>query len=151
MRKLLVIGIGSMIMKDDGIGSRVVEAIKDRLKDYDIESVVGETDFHYCFGRISMEDFIIIIDASYHGIKPGTLNIMELEEALRYRSKLRTQHEFSLFDMIDQNLPEAKGCFIGIEVAEVGFGYELSKILNENFQNICDAVLEEIIKIKEEN
>ncbi|WP_250229986.1 hydrogenase maturation protease [Anaeropeptidivorans aminofermentans] len=151
MRKLLVIGIGSMIMKDDGIGSRVVEAIKDRLKEYDIEAVVGETDFNYCFGRISLEDFVIIIDASYHEIKPGTLSIMTLEEALQYRSKLRTQHEFSLLDMIDQNLPEVKGYFIGIEVAEIGFGFELSKTLNENFRNICDSVLEEIIKIKEEN
>lgn len=137
-------------MRDDGIGSRVVKAIENDLQKYDIAFFVGETDFQCCFDEIKLNDFVIIIDAMSQGKEPGNIDVMLLNDALKNRGKLRTQHEFSLFDLIDLHYPEVQGYFIGIEAAEIGFGFELSKSLREHFKQICADVLNIILSIKQE-
>lgn len=149
MKRVLVIGIGSLVMRDDGIGSRVVEALESSLRENGISSLVGETDFHCCFNEIKPDDFVIIIDAIAQGKDPGSIDVMLLGDALKDRVKLRTQHEFSLLDLIELHAPKTQGCFIGIEAAEIGFGFELSKPLKESFEQICAAVLDTALKIKE--
>lgn len=137
-------------MRDDGVGSRVVKAIESSLMEHNISSLVGETDVQCCFDEIKQDDLLIIIDAMDQSKKPGSVDIMLLRDAIKHRGKLRTQHEFSLFDLIELHYPEIQGIFIGIEAAEIGFGFELSKPLQKCFQKICTDVLTKILKIKEE-
>lgn len=150
MKRVLVIGIGSLVMRDDGIGSRVVEAIEGSLRKHDIPSFVGETDFQCCFDEIKPDDLVIIIDAMAQGKEPGSMDVMLLSDALKDRGKLRTQHEFSLFDLIELHVPRTPGYLIGIEVAEIGFGFDLSAPLRECFKQICANVLDTVLNIKEE-
>lgn len=150
MKRVLVIGIGSLVMRDDGIGSRVVEAIADSLQEHDIPSLVGETDFQCCFEEIRSDDLVMIIDAMAQGKEPGSVDVMLLSDALKDRGKLRTQHEFSLFDLIELHAPQTRGYLIGIEAAEIGFSFDLSAPLKECFEQICNDVLSEVINIKEE-
>lgn len=150
MKRILVIGIGSLIMKDDGIGAKVAEAIEDGLRVNDIASLVGETDFQCCFDEIRHDDFLVIIDAMVQGKEPGSIDVMLLSDALKCRSKLRTQHEFSLFDLIELHYPKIQGCFIGIEAAEIGFGFGLSKPLQKCFEQICTVVVTTILNIRRE-
>lgn len=150
MKRILVIGIGSLVMRDDGIGARVVEAMESSLRENDIASFVGETDFQCCFDEIKPDDFLIIIDAMAQGKEPGSIDVLLLSDALKNRGKLRTQHEFSLFDLIELHDPKMQGYFIGIEVAEIDFGFELSKPLQKSFGRICTTVLDTVLKMKEE-
>ena len=150
MKRVLVIGIGSLVMRDDGSGSRVVEAIEGSLREHDIFSLVGETDFQCCFDEIRPDDLVMIIDAMAQGKEPGCIEVMLLSDALKGRSKLRTQHEFSLFDLIELHAPQTRGYFIGIEAAEIGFGVDLSPKLKERFEQICTNVFNMVLKIKEE-
>lgn len=149
-KRIIVIGIGSVIMRDDGIGSKVVETIEDKLHTYNITSIVGETDFQCCFDEIKPDDFLIIIDAMTQGKDPGSIEVMCLTDALKNRRKIRTQHEFSLLDLIELHYPEIEGSFIGIEVAEIGFGFEFSDPLRKCYEQICESVLNAILNVKEE-
>lgn len=148
MRRLLVIGIGSLIMKDDGVGVRVAEAIRNDLKEDNIVSIVGETDFQCCLNQILPDDFLIIIDAMAQGRGAGTIEVIPLEDALKNREKLQTQHEFSLLDLIELHYPKMQGYFIGIEAAEVSYGFELSDALCACFDQICSEVSRCILRIK---
>lgn len=149
MKRILVIGIGSIIMRDDGIGPKVAEAIEGRLSKHNIITIVGETDFQSCFDEIKPDDYLLIIDAMAQGEIPGSIYMIQLSDALKNKSKLRTQHEFSLLDLIELYYPEIEGHFIGIEVAEIGFGFELSESLQQSFEQICNSVFTMIINIKE--
>lgn len=149
MKRIVVIGIGSVIMRDDGIGSKVVKTIEDSLHTNSISSIVGETDFQCCYDEIKSDDFLIIIDAMTQGKEPGSIEVMCLSDALKNRRKLRTQHEFSLFDLIELHYPKIEGYFIGIEAAEIGFGFEFSDPLQKCYDQICDSVLNTILNIKE--
>lgn len=149
MKRVLVIGIGSVIMKDDGIGVRVAIAIKDNLREHGIASLVGETDFQCCYDEIKPDDLLIIIDAMARGKEAGSVDTMLLSDALKIRSKLRTQHEFSLFDLIELHYPNIQGYLIGIEASEIEFGFDLSLPLQKRFDQICTTVLNTILKMKE--
>lgn len=149
MKRVLVIGIGSVIMKDDGIGVRVVAAIADSLKEHNIVSLVGETDFQCCFDEIQPDDFLIIVDAMAQRKDAGSVDAMPLSDALENRSKLRTQHEFSLFDLIELHYPNIQGYLIGIEASEIDFGFDLSMSLQKQFDQISTTVLNTILKMKE--
>lgn len=150
MKRILVIGIGSLVMRDDGIGSRVVEALESSLCEYDIFSFVGETDFQCCFDEIKPDDLVIIIDAMAQGKEPGSVDVMLLSDALKDRGKLWMQHELGLFDLIELHSPCIRGYVIGIEIAEIGFGFDFSVPLKERFEQICTDVLNAVLNIKEE-
>ena len=149
MKRVLVIGIGSVIMKDDGIGVRVATAIADSLGQQGVASLVGETDFQCCFDEIKPDDLLIIIDAMAQGKEAGSVDTILLSDALKNRSKLRTQHEFSLFDLIELHYPNIQGYLIGIEASEIDFGFELSLPLQKKFDQICITVQSTILKMKE--
>lgn len=150
MKRVLVIGIGSLVMRDDGIGSQVVEAIKRRLCKHDIASFVGETDFQRCFDEIKPGDLVVIVDAMAQGNQSGSIDIMPLSVALENRGKFRSQHDFSLFDLIELHAPQTQGYFIGIEPSTIDFGFYLSPPLKERFEQICSDVLNSVLHIKEE-
>ncbi len=149
MKRIIVIGIGSVIMCDDGIGSKVVETIEDNLNTHNITSFVGETDSQCCFDEIKPDDFLVIVDAMTQGKEIGSIEVMCLNDALKNRRKLRTQHEFSLLDLIELHYPQTEGYFIGIEAAKIGFGFDLSEPLQKCYDQICDSVLKTIVNIKE--
>lgn len=106
MNRVLVFGIGSMIMMDDGIGARVAGAIQGMLQEHDITGLIGETDVQYCLDAIKPEDFLIIIDAMMQGIEPGSIEIIPLQDVAKNHGKLNAQHDFSLIEAIALNHKE---------------------------------------------
>lgn len=149
MSRTLVIGIGSLVMMDDGIGTRVADAIKDRLQGYGIITVIGETDAQYCLDEIKKDDFLVIIDAMMQGKEPGSLNIIQLHDAAIKHSNLHFQHDFSLIDAVLHDYPDIQGYLIGIEASEIGFGVELSEPLRQGFDCICKYVFNMVVKMSD--
>jgi hydrogenase maturation protease len=149
MNKILVIGIGSLIMTDDSLGTRVAEAVQGRLREQDIRVLAGETDYDFCFGEIRPEDFLVILDAVMLGREPGSIEVIPLSDALSGRAGLQTQHDFSLFDAISLHYPEMRGAFIGIEAAELGFGFDLSQALEAKFDGIVEQVFQAVLDMEE--
>jgi hydrogenase maturation protease len=149
MKRMLVIGIGSLIMSDDGIGTRVAGAIKDKLQEHEIAILVGETDVQYCINEIRSDDFIVIIDAVMQGNEPGSIEIIPLQNTVKSHGKLHSQHDFSLIDAISLNYPGIQGCLIGIEAVDIGFGLNLSDVLKKRFDHICYQVFSAVIEMKE--
>ena len=148
MISIAVIAIGSRIMKDDGIGVWVAEAIEGTLNNASIDVVIEETDFEYGFDVAKAYDYVYVLDAMVTGNAPGKITVFTLFDA-KVQKRYASQHDMSLIDMLvcDMNPP---GSLIGIEANEVDFGFGLSKTLQEKFEEICSGVLTEILKIKED-
>lgn len=150
MNRMLVIGIGSLIMKDDGIGARVAEAIQSRLQEHGIAVLTGETDVQYCLNEIRVNDFLVIIDAVKQGKGEGSVEIFPLQDAVKSHASLHSQHDFSLMDAVAMQYTDIQGFFIGIEAAEIGVGFELSNTLKERFDQISEKVINAIVELKED-
>ena len=150
MKRLLVIGIGSRIMRDDGVGVLVAEALEGSLGRHSIPLLIGETDAQCCLAAIRPGDIPVLLDAMALGKEPGDIVVMDLQDALEHRRGLGTQHDCSLLNLIALHAPKTQGYLIGIEAAEIGFGLTLSYALQASFDTTCAAVLEAVLTLKEE-
>ncbi|MGI5849727.1 MAG: hydrogenase maturation protease [Christensenellales bacterium] len=147
MKSIAVIAIGSRIMKDDGIGVWVAEAIESTLNKKNIDVIIAETDFEFGIYAAKVYDYMFVLDAMVTGNMSGKITVFALSDA-KVQKRYASQHDMSLIDMLvrDVNPP---GSLIGIEADEVDFGFGLSHTLQEKFEKICGDVLAEILKIKE--
>lgn len=142
-----LVAIGNRFMRDDGIAIQVAEDLEQSLKNLNIQVIMGETDCQSSFYLINPEDFVFILDAYYEGGEPGSLHLYSLEEAMAKSSASPMQHDMSMIDLMRIYQCKWKGYFIGIEIAELGFGEGLSPILQERFRDICLEVKQNIEKI----
>jgi len=136
-------------MMDDGIAIAVLENIRYKLESMGIEVVIGETDFQFCFHQLEEDNFVIILDAAYSGGAAGSVHSCKLQEAVTAYGETSSQHDMSVFDLMRLYSKPLKGCFIGIEIAEAGFGCELSEALKGKFNDICldiERIIYEIVK-----
>jgi hydrogenase maturation protease len=141
------IGIGNRLMMDDGVAIAVLENLKSNLESMGIEVIIGETDFQFCFHQLNEDDFVIILDAAYSGAVTGSIHLCKLEEVIATYGKACFQHDMSVFDLMRLYPKFLKGYFVGIEIAEAGFGCELSESLKGKFNDICLAVERVICEI----
>ena len=144
-----IFGIGNILLGDDGVGVRVVEKIKEEIKNIsqDIDVIIGETDYLYCLSQINQDDTIVIIDSTYLDIKPGYVSYFDLKDCNRFIKYFNSQHESNLVKSILIENLNVKGYLIGIEIGKVDFSLELSKTIKDNFYNICLDVLKYIKEI----
>lgn len=144
-----LIAVGNRLMMDDGIGIRVAEELKEELEDKGIKTIIGETDFEYCFSEIDNDDFVIILDSTFMRKTPGYISQIPLEKLKEYKQSFYSQHQMSLINMINLYKKGIKGWFIGIEIEKVDFGVNLSNTLESLFSEICNDVKKIIKKIME--
>lgn len=137
-------------MTDDGIAIAVLENLKNNLESMGIEVIIGETDFQFCFHQLKEEDFVIILDAAYSGEIFGSVYLYNLQDAITAYRETNFQHDMSIFDLIRLYSKPLKGYLIGIEIAKVEFGCELSEALKVKFNGICVEVERLICEIVKE-
>lgn len=144
-----IFGIGNILLGDDGVGVRVVEKIKEEIKNIseDIDVIIGETDYLYCLNQIEEDDTIVIIDSTYLDINPGYVSYFDLKGCNKFIKYFNSQHESNLVKSILIENLNVKGYLIGIEIGKVDFSLELSKTIKDNFYNICLDVLKYIKEI----
>lgn len=150
MKRLVVMGIGNPILKDDGIALEVARQIKPRITDNNVEVVIGETDVLFCVDSLCEEDFLVVMDAMYTGEEPGRVKLIPLDQAVSRRKKPYSAHDVSVVDAIAAEFPNIRGYLIGIEPAVVGIGFELSNCLKIRLDRICSDVERMLRKIMEE-
>lgn len=148
MKRTLVIGIGNLLQKDDGIGVKVVSALVDSLKEHGITAFIGETDVPFCLAEIREDDFLVIVDAMVGDGETGKVEQIAFGEAWQGGEYSRFSHEYSLLDAIYLTYPKIQGCLIAIEGADFSCGLGLSDPLQQHFNVICKKVLRGILKQK---
>lgn len=147
-----LVAVGNRFMKDDGIAIKVAEYLEQSLKNLNIKVIIGETDCQNCFFQLNDEDFVIIVDAIYRGVEPGSIHFFKLEDIMTQSIGTMMQHDMSIIDLMKVYKSKFKGYLIGVEIAELGFGEELSPILQKKSSKICLEVEGKIKKlILEEN
>lgn len=142
--KIAVIGLGNTFRRDDGIGIRILDLLRESLGDADISFL----DFGIAsFGLINtLREYgkVLLVDAIDAGLEPGTLKIFRFQEAdCALRDKTVSTHELSLGDLI--NLYEALGLstdvFIaGIQVKDVSYGEEMTEELESGKSRLAGQI-----------
>lgn len=142
-----VIGIGNILMCDDGIPMKIINVIEHKLRklDLDIQFIKAETDLDFALDCLVDNDFIFIIDSTYFGIECGAVTLISLKENEQYVKASSFMHNKSLISEIKNTKFNISGFIIGIEVDQICFSLSLSKKMVRQFDNVCNKVYE-IIK-----
>lgn len=149
-----VFGVGNIFLGDEGIGIKVVEKLKDKIKSLDdnIEVITEEINPEYYMNKIKDEDTVIIVDSTYFMTRTGAVIVKNFDECDEFIDYGYLSCDESLLSLLRKERRNIKGCLIGIEISNIDYTTELSKTLNKMFSSICDKVYEEIANIlKNEN
>ncbi len=144
--KIVVIGIGNILMRDDGFGVRVVERLKEKKLPIDIYELgtLGIQILNYIEGY----DLCIVVDVAKGNGKPGEIYVFDFDDVDFREKNLISLHDIGLIEAIkfcrlNYKLPKIK--FVCVEPEVIEFGIGLSKSV-ENAIPKAIKVVEEIVK-----
>ena len=145
--KTIIVGVGNILLKDEGIGIHIAHAIQQTNVPDNLNVIDGGTspDLPY---YVKGCDKLIIIDAVRGGGKPGTIYRFHPYDVNMESLETASVHDLGL----EQNLKMMKlmgnepreVVVIGIEPKEIDWGTELSPELKEKIPEIIKTVLDEI-------
>ncbi|MGB2820006.1 MAG: HyaD/HybD family hydrogenase maturation endopeptidase [Phycisphaerae bacterium] len=147
MRPTLVLGIGNILMRDEGVGARVIEAMRDMELRGDIDLLDGGTCGADLVDEIADRRKVIVIDAMQAGAEPGTVFRLDAEELLEDANAPVSLHEFGLLDTL--MMARHLGCspqqvvVLGVQPERCDCGLELSAKVAKALPRLIRLVLAE--------
>jgi len=128
----LVLGVGNILMTDDGVGVRLMEHLRDLGPALPgVEYVDAGTLSFVLLPQIQSCDALLVLDAARLDQAPGSMRLLEGEAMDEFLRTARCSvHEVGMRDLLDmarltESLP-ARRAFLGIEPGETGWGEALS-------------------------
>lgn len=145
--RIVVVGIGNLLLKDEGIGVHVAQTLKGIPSLVDFEVIDGGTSPDL-FPLVEGVDKLIVIDAAKGGGEPGdiyrfTIDDLGMEDSINTSAHQMRLVETLLMMRVLGTAPE-KTVIIGVEPKEIDWGLELSPELEKKIPEIIDVVCGEL-------
>lgn len=148
-RDALVLGVGNILLADEGVGVRVVEAFQQRyLIPENVEVLDGGTAGMDLLDALSSRSHIIIVDAVRTGAEPGTIVRLGGRDVPALFSNRISPHQLGISDvlailrLVDQE-PEHIS-LIGIVPFDLELGLALSEAIATKVDEMADLVAAEL-------
>lgn len=147
---VLVLGIGNVLLGDEGVGVRVVEELEKLKLPENVRLLDGGTGGFHLLSYLQEYRRVILIDATLDGNPPGTLRIIHPRFSNEFPRTL-SAHDIGLKDLIESasllgGLPVITLITVSVN-PEQEMGMELSDEVSASVQtavNMIAELLEEI-------
>ena len=150
--RVLVLGAGNILLSDEGIGVRVVEALQQRYQVPEgVEILDGGTCGMDLLDVIAGRDHLILVDAVATGSPPGTIvRLKDDEMPAVFRTKssphqLGLQDVLALLRLLDAS--PANVTVIGVQPASLDIGLALTPVVAARLDEMVDIVADELAAI----
>ena len=149
MTDVLIVGLGNVLLEDDGLGVRAVEALaRDFAPPAAVEILDGGTLGLALLGDLAAARRVVLVDAVASDDPPGTLVRLsgaEVEPAVRCRL---SPHQVGVADLLDalrlvDRFPESVS-LLGLTPATIELGTELSPAVEDGLPALVAAVASEL-------
>ena len=141
----LILGIGNLLLGDEGIGVHVIKEVQTRELPPDVECLDGGTGGMHLLGPFQAAERVILVDATLEGT-PGTVRKLSPRFSSEYPRSL-TAHDIGLKDLLDalyllSDPPQVT--LFAVSIAPLGdLTTELSPGLAAQVVEIADHVIAE--------
>jgi len=147
--KITVLGIGNILLKDEGFGVRVIEELHRRYRFEDSVQVLdGGTLGLDLLQYVTGTNKLLVVDAIAGGQTPGTLYRLDGDEVQAYFAENVSLHELGIRDVlavlevVDQPVDEV--VVLGVEPKVVELGLELTPTVGDKIQVAVRAVFDQL-------
>lgn len=148
--RVAVMGIGNLLLKDEGIGIHVIQKLRDTV-DSTVVEIIDAGTAPDIFSLVPQNiDKLIIIDSAAGNDKPGTVYYLDRTEIAPSPSAPISLHNIGLAEnmkMLSLLNPNLKSVIIiGIQAGDISFGMEPTSEVQEKIPQVIQMVLTEIQK-----
>ena len=145
----MVVGIGNILLKDEGVGVHVVNELARMELPPEVEVVDGGTHSYDLVDIFSQADHLIIVDALEAGAEPGTIYRVPLEEMGIKPQEATSVHQLHFIEAIAManmlgHHPQV--VVFGIQPREIGWGLELTPKVEARVPRVIELIRQEIEK-----
>lgn len=146
--KITVLGIGNLLLKDEGVGVHLVQKLAGMVDNTKVNIIDAGTSPDLISLVDGDIDKLIIVDAVKAGNKPGTIyrfnpDNLELDSASHF-----SLHDIGVLDSLKAmalfNRQPKSTVIIGIEPRTIDFGLDLSPEVGGKLPEIINLILNEI-------
>ena len=148
-KKIAVVGIGNILMGDEGIGVVVVNLLEKKKYTEEIDFIDAGTSFFYVAPSLKNYDKVVIIDTVCEGKAPGTVYRFEMNDIEKTENNgMLSLHDLGVMQSIKLEklvggFPEDV-VFFGIEPKSIALSMELSDEIQEKVEEIIDKIINEL-------
>jgi hydrogenase maturation protease len=147
--KTLILGIGNVLLRDEGAGVHAIRMLAERVAERDdIELMDGGTLSFSLAGAIEDAEHLIVIDAAQYEGEPGSTKVFLGEQMDTFIGSNRkcSVHEVSLIDLmaialLAGQLPQQRA-LIGIQPHSTDWGETPSLPVSAAIQLACDQAIQ---------
>jgi hydrogenase maturation protease len=146
-KKILIIGIGNLILRDEGIGVHAARKLEELALPSQVEVIEGGTATIELLPAIREAERIIVIDALKGGGLPGTIYRLRPDDLMCAKEQNLSLHQVGLLEVLGmarQLGGDPAVVIIGVEPKEISWGMELTPEVEAKLPKVVEAVLEEL-------
>jgi hydrogenase maturation protease len=150
---IVVLGVGNLLMCDEGVGVRCVQALEreERLP-AEVRLVDGGTSTHELLEDLEDLDALVIVDAMVTTAAPGTIVRLEGDRIPAAFSNKLSPHQHGINDLLATlallGRAPKRVILFGVAPARVELGMELSAEVERVLPALCDRVAAEISALR---
>jgi hydrogenase maturation protease len=98
--RILIMGVGNVLMGDEGVGVHAVRQLEGRAWPAGVSLLDGGTGGFHLLSHLGACDIVVMIDATLDGRQPGTVSVIEPRYASDFPRAL-SAHDIGLKDLVD--------------------------------------------------
>ncbi len=150
--QILVLGVGNILLTDEGVGIRVIERMQERYAFPDNVSVLdGGVLGLSLLGVISEADHLIVVDAVRNGREPGSLYRLQGDQVPKRILAKNSLHQVDFLETLTScqaldRVPET--VILGVEPLDIeNLSIELTPVVQEKIDSLIHMVLKELDRL----
>ena len=146
---VLVLGMGNILLTDEGLGVRALEAFRARYHVPDgVELLDGGTTGMGLLDDIGGRSHLLVLDAVQTGAPPGTLAVLRGDQVPVYFGRRATPHQLGLSDVLATlelaGEKPANVTVLGIVPDSLELSLELSDTIAAQLDGLVAALVDEL-------
>jgi hydrogenase maturation protease len=146
---VLILGIGNILLSDEGVGVHAIRLLEERELPPGIDILDGGTSGADLVDHLDGRTKVVVIDAALGDGAPGTVYRCEGDDLIEQHSAL-SLHEFGLVESLRlaKQLGCSPGCVIvlGIQPATMEVGMDLSPIVAAVLPSVIQLAIKEALE-----
>ena len=144
----LVLGVGNILLEDEGVGVRVVEELRANYRiPAGVEVLDGGTSGMDLLGTLCDREHVVIVDAVRIDEPPGTIVRLVDDEVKRFFRAKISPHQLGISDLLAATTLMGRApralTLLGIAPLRMEGGVELSPLIAERVRDLVALVIDQ--------